>query len=177
MNLEYLKDVQPHEGEGITDADIANIINSDSSRYRSQTFTVERIGDLLYNAGKDGAGITHRVLKAMKSVAAGQEFVANKLKKIEHPSGTVDLGNKLQRDMLLGFAADATNDLSMPDVEAVLALATVPEQVTAADISTVRTQWNATLYVNRIQEAIEQERLKPDHTAQTISAAISAVEV
>lgn len=174
MALSYTRQIEPLEGVGVTDADIAATLSADQSRYTSQSFTVGEIASALAAAGKDGVGIVNRVLDAMVAVGPTNRLVQNKLDQLQTATGAVDLGNLLQRTMLQQFADAGL--LIQTDVDALLALATVPDAITQAEVTRCRVEHQASLYVGRVQEAIASERDSPTHTAATVKSAVDAVE-
>lgn len=174
MALNYLRDVQPLEGEGVSDADIAAALSADPARFTSQRFTVGEVADRLSAGGQDGSAIVDSVMGAMDTVAESNRLVKNKVRLLDNDqNATVDLGNKLQRDMLRQFAALGLVPLA--DVEAVLALATEPT-VEASEVTRCREQYEADSYAGAVQEAIAAARDVEGYTSATIKAAVEAVE-
>lgn len=164
MTISYLKDVQPREAEGVTDAQIAGLINLDDTRHVAQKFTVEQIAAKLVAKGKDGPGIVNSVLTAMDAVAADNRIVQNKLDQLDKPGGTVDLGSPLQRKMLRDFAAAGL--VAQADVDDLLSLVTVIEPATEAEVTKARSDY-------RLQQA-GQEAKERGNTAT--NAAVASAE-
>lgn len=134
----YNQFVKPLEGRELTNDQIAAKITAQSSRYPSKEVTVNELATALTDAGSlDADGIITRLMSSLEEVAVSSFLVSNKLKQLKDTSspGVIDLGNYLQRSMLIGFSQDANLDVDEADVSAILSLCEVPPVVTVQQVA------------------------------------------
>lgn len=153
----YNEFVQPLEGQGLSNEQIANMITIQSSRYPVKEMTVNQLAVALTDAGSaDADGIITRLMSSLENVSLQSFLVANKLKQLKDTTnpGVIDLGNYLQRTMLQQFAQDPNLQVEQSDVDAILSLCEVPAAVSAQDVSDAKDA-----EANR-QSLAEQEELE-----------------
>ncbi len=134
----YNQFVKPLEGHELTNDQIAAKITAQSSRHPSKEVTVNELATALTDAGSlDADGIITRLMSSLEEVAVSSFLVSNKLKQLKDTSspGVIDLGNYLQRSMLIGFSQDANLDVDEADVSAILSLCEVPPAVTVQQVA------------------------------------------
>lgn len=159
----YNEFVQPLEGQGLSNEQIANMITIQSSRYPVKEMTVNQLAVALTDAGSaDADGIITRLMSSLEDVSLQSFLVANKLKQLKDTTnpGVIDLGNYLQRTMLQQFAQDPNLQVEQSDVDAILSLCEVPAAVSAQDVSDAKDA-----EANRISEQEEKERQRQEQIA------------
>lgn len=158
--------VSPRLEKGMSDsALIAASITADDTRYPEAQFTLEQVAvALTTNLVADPSGVVTRLVTSLQDyvTASGDILVSHKLNRvldIENP-GTIDLGNFLQRQLLLQLAANPDLSIEQADVDALLSLAEVPAPVTEAEVDAAvaaKAQAEADLEAAEAAKLAEQE--------------------
>lgn len=134
----YNEFVQPLEGQGLSNEQMAAIITAQSSRYPVKEMTVNQLAVALTDAGNtDADGIITRLMSSLEGASSQSFLVANKLKQLKDTSnpGVIDLGNYLQRTLLQQFAQDVNLEVGESDVNDIISLCEVPAPVSAQEVS------------------------------------------
>lgn len=162
----YREFVQPLESQDLSNDQIAARITALSSRYPSKAMTINELAVALSDSGfSDADGIITRLMSSLEVAASGSFLVENKLKQLKDTinPGVIDLGNYLQRSILLSFAADVNFDVSQTDVDAILSLCEVPPAITAQEVAdAIDAEKNRQSTIEEEQRQKEEEQIKAE---------------